>query len=180
MQFSIIFIFASLILTAFAAPNAKRTVAQIEDDIIAISALMDTWRSHIVAVPNTGASPTDVMNVHNDIANIVSAINTGIDDTKATPTISDSDSQAILTILQAILQPKWGSTFGQFDAKEEAYATFATISTLFTVDIEVFDSVATPFFNGLAAKAPASLSAQYTNVNENLIMILENARAAYS
>ncbi|KAF8885353.1 hypothetical protein BD779DRAFT_1673753 [Infundibulicybe gibba] len=82
MRFSTILAFASLALTGFAAPNAKRTIAQVEADIAKISAQVITLDNATLAFSDTGGTLAQALTIHTDFITIITDINTGITDVK--------------------------------------------------------------------------------------------------
>ncbi|KAF8899457.1 hypothetical protein BD779DRAFT_1465370 [Infundibulicybe gibba] len=187
MQFSIILIFASLALTGCAAPNAKRTAAQIEAGIAAISAQADALSSATAAFPSTGGPLSAVVAIHNDAVSLVSAINAGTNvvETTALP-VAESDGQTILAALQA-LQSKILNVLVQFVDKVAPFETITIVggtiagrvTALVLQDLENLQKSIDSFLRISTVAEPADLETQVIAIQNNLDAAFTTAIGVY-
>ncbi|KAF8899456.1 hypothetical protein BD779DRAFT_1795874 [Infundibulicybe gibba] len=170
MQFStIILVFASLTLTTFAAPNVKRTVAQIDLDLSAMAEQAFTIARAASVFPDTGGSIAQAMSIHNDAVSLGSIIDSGTNDVEGTPApVSESDGQTIIRNLQG-LGSAIQEAVGGLVNKKAAFQAVATtpidaIITLLLQDIKNLQTSTDSLMLALTNIEPADLQSQVTNI----------------
>ncbi|KAF8899455.1 hydrophobic surface binding protein A-domain-containing protein [Infundibulicybe gibba] len=180
MRFSIIFVFASLTLAGFAAPNAKRTVAQIEMDLTTIT---DQAEALSTTTSEFSGSLVEVLTIHADIVNLGSAIDSSTNDVKGTSLpIAEFDGQVILATL-LMFQPR--IQFALFELGNESAAFKAItevgrVPTLILQDLQNLQKSADAFLSALTTTEPADLQAQVVNIHNAIDAAFTTAIAAYS
>ncbi|KAF8885351.1 hydrophobic surface binding protein, partial [Infundibulicybe gibba] len=159
---------ASLVLTGFAAPNAKRTVAQVEADIATISAQVTTWDNAINAF--TVGNLIQVLTIHTDATALVTDINTGTTDVEAAPTpIAESDGQAILTAIQN-LEPGIIKSLQDIATRGADFAALPIggIPALICQDLKNIQTGVDVFLSVLIAVVPANIKAEITTFKNTI------------
>ncbi|KAF8885357.1 hydrophobic surface binding protein A-domain-containing protein [Infundibulicybe gibba] len=165
MRFSTTLVFASLALTGFAAPNVKRTVAQVEADIAKISAQLTTLDNAIKAF-GTSKSLVQALAIHTDATTLVTDINTGTTDVKATATpIAEADGQAILTAVGGLETPITTALNDITGQKANIAALpIGGIPALVCQDLKNLQTATAAFAASLVAAAPTDLKTQATTL----------------
>ncbi|KAF8885355.1 hydrophobic surface binding protein [Infundibulicybe gibba] len=169
MRFSIVFVFASLALTGFAAPNAKRTVAQVEADITKISAQLTTLDNAIKTF-GTSKSLLAALAIHSNSVTLGTDIDTGTTDVKATSTpIAEADGQTILADVQALV-PKITTTLNDIVAQKANIAALPIggIPALVCQDLKNLKASTDAFADALIASAPADLKTAATTLKNTI------------
>ncbi|KAF8875857.1 hypothetical protein BD779DRAFT_203684 [Infundibulicybe gibba] len=182
MQFSIIFVFASLALAGFAAPNAKGTVKQVELDIAVISTqlrVLDTATARLSTNPNALSVLAIGADIQNSVRSLKSAIDTGTADVKATQTpVAEPDGQAVFAAVQALM-PEIIDTLDQLEQVLIGLPV-PGVSTLIHQDLIDLHTSAGAFATALISAAPTSIKHVANSIKTNIDARFATALAAYS
>ncbi|KAJ7737672.1 hypothetical protein B0H16DRAFT_1466043 [Mycena metata] len=165
VQFTRSFFSLCLIAASIAVPT-KRTVAQVEADIVSILTEVIAFNNNIIEglVPEIPES-------------LGTALNTGTSDVKATGTFDEADSTNILNDVQLAIAP----VFNEALIRIEAIALHVGgIPGMVLLGLEALKTDTDAFTGALIAAVPADLKSQATTIQNNMDTAFTSAIAAFS
>ncbi|KAJ8073983.1 hypothetical protein AAF712_007995 [Marasmius tenuissimus] len=178
MKFFSVLALASL---ALATPFKRTTVDQVKADIAQISTQVGALDSSIKAFPDNGGSLGQALAIHKTATQLVSTLNQGTKDVNDVSPPSESDSETILTSVEAFV-PTIKSALQAVVNKKPAFQKLAIggIVKLVKQDLASLGSASKSFEDALINKAPNTLKSKAQETANTVNKAFADAQAAYA
>ncbi|KAJ7769452.1 hydrophobic surface binding protein [Mycena metata] len=163
------------------ALSLKRDVAKVESDIATISTQVTTLDNAIEAYPTSGGTLVAALGIHTDATNLVTTLNGATTDATANGALDETDARTILNSVEA-LEPTILDALTDIVVKKPAFAALPIggIPALILQDLKNLKTATVAFAGALISAAPADLTAEATQLQNNITAAFDPAIAAYS
>ncbi|KAJ7031749.1 hydrophobic surface binding protein [Mycena alexandri] len=163
------------------ALSLKRDVAKVESDIATISSQVTTLDNAIEAYPTTGGTLLAALGIHTDATNLVTTLNGATTDATANGALDEDDARTILTSVEA-LEPIILDALTDIVVKKPAFAALPIggLPALILADLKNLKTATVAFAGALISAAPADLTDEATQLQNNITAAFDPAIAAYS